>query len=295
MTKKNISNTPSDPIPTVSVGTIERIASSQSQYVSARHVDVWLPEDYDANGRYAVLYMHDGQMLFDDSITWNGQSWGVAEVVSRCDIRPTIVVGIWNSGNGRYTDYLPKRPFDTLPQPFRNAIIQQAKLDDGTPLFQAAIQSDNYLEFIVHELKPYIDRTYPTLPDRENTFIAGSSMGGLISWYAVCEFPSIFGGAACLSTHFMGIDDRPDNPMPDAFAAYLQANLPAPSSHKFYFDYGTETLDARYEPHQRKVDVVMESRGYDGSNWQTRKFVGDDHSEIAWNGRLHIPLTFLLE
>lgn len=100
-----------DPIPAVSVGTIERIPNFSSQYISSRHVDVWLPEGYDGNGRYAVLYMHDGQMLFDASMTWNKQSWGVAEVMSSLAVRPSIVVGIWNSGSGRWFDYLPKRPF----------------------------------------------------------------------------------------------------------------------------------------------------------------------------------------
>ena len=92
MTNKNRPNAPSDPIPTVSVGTIERIPNFQSQYVSARHINVWLPEDYDPNGRYAVLYMHDGQMLFDDAITWNKQSWGVADVISQCDILLTFLL-----------------------------------------------------------------------------------------------------------------------------------------------------------------------------------------------------------
>jgi len=295
MTKKHISNTPPDPIPTVPTGTIERIANFQSAYISARHIDVWLPKNYDPNGRYAVLYMHDGQMLFDAFMTWNKQSWGVSEVISRCDIRPTIVVGIWNSGNGRYADYLPKRPFTSLSQTVQDALIKNTEQGGDAALFQTTIHSDDYLNFIIHELKPLIDRTYATLPDRDNTFIAGSSMGGLISLYALCEYPAVFGGAACLSTHWVGTDARPNNPMPDAFVAYVQANLPAPSSHKLYFDYGTETLDALYEPHQLRIDMVMKSKGYNTSNWQTHKFMGDDHTERSWNGRLHIPLTFLLE
>lgn len=288
-----------EPIPAVPVGKIERIPNFPSKYVSPRHVDVWLPEGYDENGRYAtsgcpVLYMHDGQMLFDASMTWNKQAWGVADVMSSLAVRPCIVVGIWNSDSGRWLDYLPKRPFDTIPQSMRDHILDSIKQRNGIAGWQPAIQSDNYLKFIVEELKPHIDRTYATLPDRDNTVVAGSSMGGLISMYAICEYPDVFSGAACLSTHWVGIDDRKNNPFPDAFVAYLQGNLPDPASHKFYFDYGTEKLDALYEPHQLRVDAVMKSKGYDGSNWQTRKFVGDGHSEVAWNGRLHIPLTFLL-
>ena len=75
----------------------------------------------------------------------------------------------------------------------------------GAPVFSGKIQSDNYLKFLVKELKPFIDSSFSTLKDQQNTFIAGSSMGGLISMYAICEYPLVFGGAACLSTHWPGI------------------------------------------------------------------------------------------
>ena len=95
------------------------------------------------------------------------------------------------------------------------------------------ICSDHYLRFIVEELKPYVDAHYRTLPDQHNTFIMGSSMGGLISLYAMCEYPHVFGGAGCVSTHF---------PIGRGIALkYMQDNLPDPKTHKFYFDYGTRT------------------------------------------------------
>ena len=93
--------------------------------------------------------------------------------------------------------------------------------------------SDNYLKFIVEELKPFIDSTYSTLIDKENTFIAGSSMGGLISMYAVCEYPNVFGGAACLSTHWPGTFEVENNPIPEIFYNYLTNNLPKPNQNKF--------------------------------------------------------------
>lgn len=169
-----------------------------------------------------------------------------------------------------------------------------AKREDGTSVFAIDIRSDDYLKFITEELKPFIDRRYAPLPNDESTFIAGSSMGGLISIYAVCEYPEVFGGAACLSTHMIGIFTDENNPIPDVLIEYLRQNLPGPAGHRIYFDYGTETLDVFYETYQLIVDQIMMSKGYSSANWQTRKFVGEEHSEEAWRKRLHIPITFLL-
>lgn len=103
----------SAPIPKVLQGRIERPENCKSAFVSPRHIDVWLPEGYPSHGEYAVLYMNDGQMLFDDAITWNKQSWGVAEIVGELSstgkIRDCIVVGIWNSSDSRHSDYFPQK------------------------------------------------------------------------------------------------------------------------------------------------------------------------------------------
>ena len=150
------------------------------------------------------------------------------------------------------------------------------------------------MKFIVKELKPIIDGKYSVYTDAKHTFIAGSSMGGLISMYAICEYPNIFGGAACLSTHWPGIFAVENNPIPNAFFEYLKKHLPNPKNHKLYFDYGTATLDAMYEPFQLKVDKIMKAKGFTSQNWSTQKFEGEEHSEKSWNKRLHIPIEFLL-
>ena len=156
-------------------------------------------------------------------------------------------------------------------------------------------KSDNYLKFIIEELKPYIDNKYSVHTNRDNTFIAGSSMGGLISLYAICEFPKIFGGAACLSTHWIGTFILDNNPMPNEFLKYLKKNLPSPNFHKIYFDCGDQTLDSLYPEIQKKVDSIMVKKGYDNNSWITRYFPGENHSEEAWNKRLNIPLEFLFK
>ena len=162
-------------------------------------------------------------------------------------------------------------------------------------MFGAAINSDNYLKFIVSELKPFIDNIYSVYSDQQHTFIAGSSMGGLISLYAICEYPNIFAGAACVSTHWPGVTNIENNPIPAALFDYMKNHLPDPKNHKIYFDFGTETLDANYEPFQLQADQVMKSKGYkEGKNWLSKKFERADHSEKSWAERLDVPLVFLL-
>lgn len=285
-------------LPNVASGSIQRIENFPSKFVTSRNVDVWLPDGYNKLDRYPVLYMHDGQMLFDSTYNWNRQEWGVDEtaghLIADKITRPFIVVGIWNTGPSRHTEYCPQKPFDNLSESYRDSLIALSRRNDGSVIFNGEVQSDNYLKFIVSELKPYVDSTFSTQTDKDNTFIAGSSMGGLISLYAISEYPDIFGGAACLSTHWTVIYTAENNPFPGAIINYLREHLPSPADHKIYFDYGTETLDALYEPFQIKVDEVMKENGYTEKNWKTLKFFGEEHSEKAWGKRLEIPLKFLL-
>ncbi len=285
-------------IPKVKKGTIERIENLASKYVDARNVDVWLPAGYTPKKKYAVLYMHDGQMLFDSTTTWNKKSWDVDQTISRLieegKIQNCIVVGIWNGDKSRHADYFPQKPFESLDANKRESVLKSAR-NNGVSVFgNYQIQSDNYLKFLVQELKPLIDQKYATRKDAAHTFIAGSSMGGLISMYAICEYPTIFGGAACLSTHWPGIFAINDNPIPDAFIAYMKNNLPNPMNHKIYFDYGDKTLDAMYPPLQKKVDELMQEKGFSEKNWMTKFYPGQDHSEGSWKSRFEIPLQFLL-
>jgi predicted alpha/beta superfamily hydrolase len=285
-------------IPKVTSGTINRVDSFKSKFVTARNIDVWLPDGYSPQKKYAVLYMHDGQMLFDAENTWNHTAWEVDEVVGKSiadqKIRDVIVVGIWNGGETRHADYFPQKPFSYLTKVEQDTITAALKRMGRTDQGFKPV-SDNYLKFIVQELKPYIDKTYATKPEQANTFIAGSSMGALISMYAICEYPEVFGGAACMSTHWPGIFAMEGNPIPGAFYKYLKAKLPNPATHHIYFDYGDQTLDALYPPLQKKADEIMIEKGYTEVNWMTKYFPGENHSEEAWHKRLEIPLLFLLK
>lgn len=283
--------------PKAAFGRIDKYENFTSKFVSARNVEVWLPDGYSAKKKYAVLYMHDGQMLFDASTTWNKQSWDVDDVAAKLmkekKVKDFIVVGIWNSGATRHADYFPQQPYeqmDSVQKAFVKEKLKQAGRSNET--FQP--QSDNYLKFLVYELKHFIDSAYSVKKDRKNTFIMGSSMGGLISMYAITQYPKIFGGAACLSTHWPGIFEMKDNPVPAAFLNYLESNINKIRRNRIYFDYGDQTLDALYPPLQAKVDEIMRRHGFGNKHWITKFFPGKEHSEKAWKERLDIPLLFLM-
>ncbi|NQD37507.1 alpha/beta hydrolase [Permianibacter sp. IMCC34836] len=292
--------TAADKVPTVTAGTIERLPAFPSQYVTARNVDVWLPPGYPNAAPYAVLYMHDGQMLFDGAITWNRQEWQVDEIGSALiqsgKTRPFIVVGIWNAGAARASEYFPQRAFERLTAAQQQELHSfYADATGGNKRFPVPMSADRYLKFLVSELKPAIDARYASSRDRKDTMLMGSSMGGLISLYALAEYPAVFGAAGCLSTHWPGtLPDSADNPVPAAIFDYLRERLPAAGSHRLYFDHGTETLDASYAARQQVVDSILRQKGYSDANWRSLTFPGAEHNEQAWSARLVIPLSFLL-
>jgi enterochelin esterase-like enzyme len=266
-----------------------------SNLIRPRNVDVWLPEGYDpaSSDRYPVIYMHDGQFNFNQSSSpFAGTDWlwdvdkAMTRLVLNNEIRPAIVVSIWMSHwlkGARGAEYMPQKPVTDEVWQLMKKEGNNFSVEEGGD----RISSDNYLKFIVTELKPFIDETYPTQSDRNNTFLVGSSMGGLISAYAISEYPEIFGAAVCMSTHW---------PIGEGVVVtWLNDHWPPAGTHRVYFDYGTETIDAAYEPYQQQMDEVMRKHGYTpGKDWITRRFDGADHSAKAWRERLHIPLKFLL-
>ena len=285
-------------MPSPGSGRIVRHENFPSAYVASRTIDVWLPEGYSDKKKYAVLYMQDGQMLFDSTITWNKQEWGVdetlTELVKAKKIQECIVVGIWNGGRSRHAEYFPQKPFESLSKQEQEIVYNAYRSGGQSIFFGLPISSDRYLSFLVKELKPFIDSAYSTKADRAHTFLAGSSMGALISLYALCEYPAIFGGAACLSTHWPGLFYLENNPVPASFFAYLTQHLPAPNKHKLYFDHGTETLDTMYAALQKSVDSILQKKGYNTKQWISRSWPGQNHSEKSWRSRFSTPASFLL-
>ena len=154
-----------------------------------RRVWIYLSPTYNSSSKkYPVLYMHDGQNVFDDVTSFSGE-WGVDEALDTLGLKTKecIVVGIDNGGDKRLNEYCPYE-FNLRGI----AVNNKSNVGEG----------GKYVDFIVKTLKPFIDKKYRTLKDSKNTFTAGSSMGGLISMYAVLKYPKVFGGAGVFSPAF---------------------------------------------------------------------------------------------
>lgn len=278
------------PMPIVAYGKIVRFTKFPSMHVQSRTIDVLLPNGYTPKKNYPVLYMHDGQMLFDDAQTWNHQEWGLDEALLEYadTLQPCIIVAIWNADSLRRAEYFPEKALQYIPEDIRKEFIDSE--------FYGKALGDEYLLFLVQELKPFIERMFSAYSTPEHNFITGSSMGGLISLYALCEYPDQFSGIAGLSTHWPGSVDIKGSLIPNAILTYLSMKLPIfKGGKRIYLDHGTLGLDSLYMPYQESMNALCKSAGYDESQYQFHLDEDADHNEEAWRNRLHIPLQFLLK
>ncbi|MEL7030713.1 MAG: alpha/beta hydrolase-fold protein [Pseudomonadota bacterium] len=263
-----------------------------SNFVQSRNITVWLPDGYLPYGRerYPVIYAHDGQNLFEPGRSYGGVEWGLDETAEKMmrdgALPPAIIVGIWNT-NERWQEYAPQKVIESLP-----GDTSSEWLGPTVPTLKA----DAYLRFITEELKPFIDATYQTAPERDQTYIMGSSMGGLISLYAMAEYPEIFSRAAAVSIHWPLTE--PDGAMAQQADAAMQDYLASSSLDKtrqtIWFDHGTETLDAAYPPHAAAMESWFRAQGWTEDQAVFRAYPGTDHSEGAWAARADEILAFLL-
>jgi predicted alpha/beta superfamily hydrolase len=276
------------PIPITTVSGSAKSYFFRSKIVDDRNIEIWLPDNYNSSKKYSVLYMHDGQMLFDAAITWNKQAWNVdktlEQLINQDSIQDVIVVGIDNNGAKREAEFFPQAVVENITEPEKSNLKK---------LLVGGAIADNYLDFIVNELKPYIDANYSTYTDQSHTFIGGSSLGGMISLYALCKYPNVFHGIFCLSTHWIGTFAQ-NEAIPTAVINYLSTNLPASGNHKIYFDHGTVGLDAMYAKAQVQVDSLVRTKGYTNADYLSLIFQGADHSENSWSARFNIPAKFIL-
>jgi cyclomaltodextrinase len=244
-----------------------------------RHVEIWLPPGYDqdSTARYPVLYMHDGQNLFDPRIANTGVDWGVDEavvrLVKRGVIPPIIVVGVWST-SARSKEY---SPWHDAPE---------------------------YARFLIDELMPRVNREFRTLTGPENTVAMGSSMGGLLSFYLVTHHPEAFGACGCMSTHFplseevaARVLNIPAKGVPDTTPYVIRdirAGLKAPHGARYWFDYGTLSIDSAYGPTHAVVRDWLLGQGLiEDRDFEIRRYEGATHNEASWRARLDDVLTFL--
>lgn len=222
-----------------------------------RRILVWLPKDYyskrKSDSKYNVLYMHDGQNLFDPTTSFSGKHWRVSETVSKLlrlkKISDLIIVGIYNT---------------------------QDRLDE----YDWSKKGQNYLNGIINNLKPFIDSKYKTLPERENTAILGSSMGGLISFYAGWYFPEVFSKVGCMSSSFYYHNDQ---------VLKMVSEYNGEKKHvKFYIDHGEDGLIR-----SQKMFCLLSQKGYIiGSEIDYFYDPKAEHNETEWAKRLERPLLF---
>lgn len=245
-------------------GQLQTIPAVRSpQLDNTRDILVWLPAYYRRSGkRYPVIYMHDGQNLFDPRTSFAGD-WSVGEAVGWAARRghEAIVVGIPNTGIERANEYSP--------------FVEPGK---------GGGKGDAYLDFVIDTVKPMIDLRYRTLPGRDHTGIAGSSLGGLITQYAFFSRPDIFGFAAVLSPAFWFGE-----------AAILDFVKAAPAAGgRLYLDVGHHEGQGTLHLTRTMRDVLIE-KGYELS--KTLRFVEDRegrHMEADWGRRFRKALPFLL-
>lgn len=158
-----------------------------------RKVSIFLPYDYnDTANNYPVMYMHDGQNLFYDNMSYSKHSWGVTRKFNNKDQKQLIIVGIDNGEKHRLNEYAPFEPSESA----KKLIYDKTKMDCFTS------EGILYIKWIVEELKPYIDSTFRAKTDYKNTMLVGSSMGGLISLFGGLQYNKIFGGLGVLSPAF---------------------------------------------------------------------------------------------
>ena len=292
---------PTEMTPELSQGRVAAWKSLDGGAAGPMTVWVWLPPAYDAQKgkRFPVLYMHDGQNLFDRKLTNYNQEWQMDEAIPRMarqgDLRSWIVVGV-QSPRSRYRALFPQKIFPLLPAEFQQRVLT---LDTGET--KAELAGDAYLKFMVEVVKPRVDREFRTLKGPADTAVMGSSMGGLMAFYAMAEYPQIFGQAAAVSMHVAlagssekGIDHaKVAGDAADAFRRYLATSQMKPGANRLYIDHGTSTLDGSYAPYSAALVPMLQSSGWTGPNFMFRTYAGAEHNETAWAQRVDIPLAFL--
>ncbi len=236
-----------------------------------RRVWIYLPPNYQSSQKaFPVVYMHDGQNLFDENTSFSGE-WQVDETMNklfRDKNMSFIVVGIDNGGDSRLDEY----------SPFKNE-----KYGGG--------EGDAYIEFIAKTLKPYIDNNYKTLKDKANTAIIGSSMGGLISHYAAIEYPNVFGKAAVFSPSFWFA--------PDKIFDHAMRSAKQETSKFYYLAGGKEGRNVSFsEINQTVKDMnrmvdLLKSQGVPSKHIQSKVVPEGEHNEKLWRDEFEEAMVWL--
>jgi predicted alpha/beta superfamily hydrolase len=259
------------------VGNIRRLEGVESpQLGNQRDVFVYLPPSYAASARhYPVLYMHDGQNLFDRATAFGGHEWEMDEtaeaLISAGKIQPLIIVGIYNTG-ARMTEYTPV---------------------GATPA--AGRSGDDYERFVIDELKPFIDQTYRTRPGRTDTAVAGSSLGGLMSLEMAMRHPDTFGKAGVVSPSLFWNNGQL---IQEAAEHARRGEL---KGERLWIDIGTNeqpippggSVSPAVQNTRQLVAEFQRAGLAEGVNYTYVEVPGGEHNEMWWARRMDRMLMFL--
>ncbi len=228
---------------------------------------IYIPQSYDEDPerRYPVMYMFDGHNVFFDKDATYGKSWGMAKFMDESK-KDLIIVAVEcnHEGNGRLQEYSPIN--------FENSTLGKIKAKGSL-----------YMNWLVNELKPYIDKKYRTLPDRKNTIIAGSSMGGLMALYGACVYNHIFQRAACLSPSLWVSSGK-------VLEMVARAHIRRDTC--IYMDYGSEEMfnhAANAEALLSTSHLLLTKR----VNLAFRIVPGGSHCEASWEKQIPIFMDCL--
>jgi predicted alpha/beta superfamily hydrolase len=237
---------------------------------SRRDVVVYVPPGYgESNVRYPVLYMQDGQNLFDPATAFGGQDWGAGTtadtMIAKGEIVPLLIVGVHHTGVRRVSEYTPTR---------------DRKLRKGG-------KADRYAQMLARELKPFIDREYRTLKAAEHTGVGGSSLGALASLVVGLEYPRVFGKLALLSPSVWW-DQRTILERVRRFGGRTRPRT--------WLDTGTAEGDnpaQTVEDARALRDALLAKSWREGETLKYYEFEGAQHSEAAWAARFGAVLLYL--
>lgn len=239
-------------------------AFAMPQLGRTRRIWLYLPPDYNTSDKhYPVLYMHDGQNLFDQATAFAGE-WQVDETLNQLHgqgKQVPIVVGIDNGGANRLAEYTP---------------WPNSQYGGG----EGAL----YAQFIVETLKPYIDEHYRTLPQREYTAVMGSSLGGLISFYIAHKYQDVFSRAGVFSPSFWFSDSV------YGFASEMGRNHPM----KYYLMGGTQESASLVAQMQAMIDTLS-SIGFSAGEMHLKVVPGGQHNEALWRSQFGEAYQWLFD
>jgi predicted alpha/beta superfamily hydrolase len=240
-----------------------------TSYLSTpRDIVVYLPPGYDADAKYPVFYLQDGQNLFNPATAFNGHDWRADivadELIRSGAIEPLIMVGVYNTGVRRISEYTPTRDSDT----------------------HKGGKGDRYAQMLTRELKPFIEHEYGARRGAEDTAVGGSSLGGLVSLEAGLMYPRVFGSLAVMSPSVWW-DHRSIVEMVRAFNS--------PVHPRIWLDTGTEEGDDAQQvlADTRLLRDTLVERGWrEGTDLSYTEITGAGHSEWAWGARFGEVLRY---